>query len=59
MALSTDYVLKTGCFDHKQKEFGDDFKAMKLYAQERYNKVLDPKGEKLVSGSDDHTMYVW
>lgn len=32
---------------------------MKAYAQERYNKIRDPKGEKLVSGSDDNTMMMW
>jgi ribosome assembly protein 4 len=35
LALSTDYVLRTGCYDHFQKEFADE-KAMKQYALERY-----------------------
>lgn len=32
---------------------------MKAYAQDRYNKIRDPRGEKLVSGSDDNTMMMW
>ena len=63
LALSTDYVLRTGCFDHKRKEFdadSDEGQAqMKKYALERYNKALDQRGEILVSGSDDFTMYMW
>eukprot|EP00354_Favella_ehrenbergii_P012480 CAMPEP_0170451762 /NCGR_PEP_ID=MMETSP0123-20130129/897_1 /TAXON_ID=182087 /ORGANISM="Favella ehrenbergii, Strain Fehren 1" /LENGTH=203 /DNA_ID=CAMNT_0010713565 /DNA_START=1014 /DNA_END=1622 /DNA_ORIENTATION=+ len=63
LALSTDYVLRTGCFDHKRREFDsttDEGKAaMKVYAQERYNKALDARGEILVSGSDDFTMHMW
>ena len=61
LALSTDYVLQTGCFDHTGKHFqfqGDQAK-MKQYALERYNKARDAKGEVLVSGSDDNTMMMW
>lgn len=32
---------------------------MQEYALKRYNKIRDEKGEKLVSGSDDFTMYMW
>ena len=61
LALSTDYVLRTGCFDHTQKEFdpANDQVAMKAYALERYQKALDARGEILVSGSDDFTMHMW
>jgi ribosome assembly protein 4 len=56
-------VLRTGCFDHTQKSFDattDEGQAeMKKYALERYNKALDARGEILVSGSDDFTMYMW
>jgi len=58
LALSTDYVLRTGCFDHKQKTFAND-KEMQEYALERYNKAKDERGEILVSGSDDFTMFMW
>jgi len=60
LALSTDYVLQTGCFDHTGKHYRlTDLKMKKEYALERYNKARDPKGEKLVSGSDDNTMMMW
>lgn len=58
LALSTDYVLRTGCFDHTKKEFSSS-KDMHRYAVERYEKVKDPQGERLVSGSDDLTMFLW
>ena len=45
LALSTDYVLRTGCFDHTQKQFNSNkklaLKEMQAYAKERYNKALD------------------
>mmetsp|Transcript_15782 Transcript_15782/g.26643 ORF Transcript_15782/g.26643 Transcript_15782/m.26643 type:complete len:408 (-) Transcript_15782:377-1600(-) len=61
LALSTDYVLQTGCFDHTGKHYsfmGDQAKMMD-YALERYKKARDPRGERLVSGSDDNTMIMW
>lgn len=58
LALSTDYVLRTGCFDHKGKSF-EDAAEMKKYALTRYEAARDPKGEILVSGSDDLTMFMW
>lgn len=32
---------------------------MRQYAIERYEKVKDAEGERLVSGSDDFTMIMW
>jgi ribosome assembly protein 4 len=59
LALSTDYVLRTGCFDHNQKDFATK-EEMKEYALERYNKAKSEKGhERLVSGSDDYTLFLW
>ena len=59
LALSADYVLRTSCFDHTQKEFTTK-EEMKEYALERYNKVKSAKGhERLVSGSDDYTLFLW
>ena len=56
-------MLRTGCFDHTRKEFDantdEGLKEMKKYANERYRKALDARGEILVSGSDDFTMYMW
>lgn len=61
LALSTDYVLQTGCFDHtgKHNSFEGDLTKMKEYAQQRYDKAKDQRGERLVSGSDDNTMIMW
>lgn len=58
MALNTDYVLRTGCFDHTGKEFNNSKEMMK-YAIQRYEKVKEEKGERLVSGSDDFTLIMW
>jgi ribosome assembly protein 4 len=59
LALSTDYVLRTACFDHTQKEFTNKTE-MKAYALERYNKARSESGhERLVSGSDDYTLFLW
>lgn len=58
LALSTDYVLKTGCWDHTGREFLSP-KEMQKYAIERYEKTKDLQGERLVSGSDDLTMFMW
>ena len=60
LALSTEYVLQTGCFDHTGKHYSlTTVDKQKAYALERYNKAKDPKGERLVSGSDDNTMMMW
>lgn len=61
MALSTDYVLQTGPYDHtgKHQQFADDAEKLRQYAMERYKKARDPQGERLVSGSDDNTMIMW
>ena len=32
---------------------------MQEYSVERYEAAKDPKGEMLVSGSDDLTMFMW
>ncbi|KAF2325496.1 hypothetical protein GH714_029565 [Hevea brasiliensis] len=58
LALSTEYVLRTGAFDHTGKTYSwpDE---MKKVALERYNKVKGNGPERLVSGSDDFTMFLW
>ena len=58
MALSTDYVLRTACFDHKNKEFSTR-KEMKDYASLRFKKALGDSHERLISGSDDLTLFLW
>ena len=61
MSLSTDFVLRTGSFD--------DTGAIPIYfeestkiALERYRKARRSAGgdsERLISGSDDFTMFLW
>jgi len=62
LALSTDYVLRTGAFE--PSEFGRSQKELtseeaRLKAQERYDHVCKLGGERLVSGSDDFTLFLW
>lgn len=64
LALSTDYVMRTGAFDpseanivHADHNFSDDELASR--ALERYNAVTSINAERMVSSSDDHTMSLW
>jgi ribosome assembly protein 4 len=58
LSLNTDYVLRTGSYDHTLKKYDDPMEAQKR-ALERYNAVKGEGCEKLVSGSDDTTCYIW
>eukprot|EP00758_Cryptobia_borreli_P003035 Tbor_TRINITY_DN3474_c0_g1::TRINITY_DN3474_c0_g1_i1::g.3761::m.3761/K14855/RSA4, NLE1; ribosome assembly protein 4 len=59
VALNTDLVIRTGYYDHKEQKF-DDKAAAQEYAKERYDAVLARcGGERLVSCSDDNTMFLW
>ncbi|KAF5449979.1 hypothetical protein F2P56_030367 [Juglans regia] len=58
LALSTEYVLRTGAFDHTGKHYSSP-EEMKKVALERYNKIKGNGPERLVSGSDDFTMFLW
>ncbi|KAK9700293.1 hypothetical protein RND81_08G230000 [Saponaria officinalis] len=58
LALSTEYVLRTGAFDHTRKQYSSP-EEMKEAALARYNKMRGNAPERLVSGSDDHTMFLW
>jgi len=69
LALSTDYVMRTGAFDpadativHEEVTDGGEELAKK--AKVRYDATLAIGGtqagvERLVSGSDDATLYLW
>lgn len=62
LALSTDYVLRTGAFE--PSEFGRNQKTlaaeeMQKKAQDRYDLVRQIGTERLVSGSDDFTLFLW
>jgi len=56
LALGTDFVLRTGAFDHEGRISGSDPKATALA---RYQAALNGESEQLVSGSDDFTMFLW
>ncbi|CAN6697008.1 unnamed protein product [Malus baccata var. baccata] len=58
LTLSTEYVLRTGAFDHTGKQYSSP-EEMKQAALERYNKMKGDSPERLVSGSDDFTMFLW
>ncbi|TKA80398.1 hypothetical protein B0A55_01893 [Friedmanniomyces simplex] len=66
LALSTDFVLRTGYFDHKgPKSTPDTLDGKRRKARERYEAALASagggasSGERLVTASDDCTMYLW
>lgn len=58
MALSTDYMLRTGWFDHTLTDY-EDAEAGKARALERYNEAKAKHSERMVSCSDDYTMFLW
>ncbi|TKR82112.1 hypothetical protein L596_015885 [Steinernema carpocapsae] len=60
LALNVDYVLRTSCFEPekgcmkpKSEQEGQ------IVAQARYDKARKNNPERLVSGSDDFTMFLW
>ena len=62
MALNTDTVLRTGAYDHNDPPvFTSPEEAIPL-ALARYQSMLSTSGgggERLVTGSDDFTLYLW
>lgn len=58
MALSTDFVLRTGPFDHTGKHPKDDDEA-KAWALKRYKEHTAQQPETMITGSDDHTLFLW
>nr|CAI5847225.1 unnamed protein product [Callosobruchus analis] len=63
LALSTDYILRIGAFDPVKDSCMDttilDKKKSQEFALERYYKITESHGERLVSGSDDFTLFLW
>lgn len=60
LALSTDFVLRTGFYDHTPVPNTEEGKRQK--AKERFEKAAKFQGriaERLVTASDDFTMYLW
>ncbi|KAI9728948.1 MAG: hypothetical protein M1828_000033 [Chrysothrix sp. TS-e1954] len=61
LALSTDYMLRTGAFDNIA-ELPRTESLRKQQAQERFDQAARYKGqiaERFVTASDDHTMFLW
>lgn len=58
LALSSDYVCRTGPFDHTCKKFASTQEAYQA-AVEKYNTFKSGELERLVSGSDDFTLFLW
>ncbi|PRP78603.1 hypothetical protein PROFUN_13552 [Planoprotostelium fungivorum] len=60
LALNTDYVIRTGQYDHTGSVASDKTERQKR-AQKRYDEVVATTGgsERLCSGSDDHTLFLW
>ncbi|KAF5393352.1 hypothetical protein D9757_000546 [Collybiopsis confluens] len=60
LTLNTDFVLRTGPFDHTGKRpASDDEVLAQQLALKRYTTVLATTPELLITGSDDHTLFLW
>ncbi|CAG86137.2 DEHA2C08954p [Debaryomyces hansenii CBS767] len=65
LSTSTDYVIRKGAFDHtstKSKTKNLTPEEMRMKALEQYEKVAKLNGvvsERIVTASDDFTMYLW
>jgi ribosome assembly protein 4 len=62
LALSTDFVLRTGFYDHKGDGGEISAEGRKKRALARFEKAATVSGniiERLVTASDDFTIYLW
>ncbi|PJF16585.1 Rsa4p [Paramicrosporidium saccamoebae] len=57
LALSTDHVLRTGAFDHNGEISSPS--DVQYSAKLRYDAAVGTQGERLISGSDDFTLFLW
>ncbi len=58
LALSSEHALRTGPFDHTGVAPADAAEG-KAKALERFKTLTGGKPERLISGSDDFTMFMW
>ncbi|ETI38583.1 hypothetical protein F441_15553 [Phytophthora nicotianae CJ01A1] len=58
LALNVDYVCRSGPFGHNTKSFASR-EEMQQAALKRYQEVRKGQPERLVSGSDDFTLFFW
>lgn len=61
LALNVDYVLRTGPFDPTKRNANQSLSAEEAQkiAFSRYEAVCKICPERLVSGSDDFTLFLW
>lgn len=60
LALSTDFVLRTGYFDHRgSADIPSTPESKRLKALSRYELATQTSGERLITASDDCTIYLW
>ncbi|CAI5442441.1 unnamed protein product [Caenorhabditis angaria] len=61
LALNTDYALRTSCFEPSKRCIRPEtLEESQKIAQARYDLAMKTAGgERLVSGSDDFTMFLW
>ena len=65
LALNCDYLLRTGAYEltkvKAQGANGGDLspEEAQQVALQRYQALIGPEGERLVSGSDDFTLFLW
>lgn len=58
LALSAEYALRTGAYDHTAKAPASDDEGQQI-ALKRYQAACSGQPERLVSGSDDFTIFLW
>ncbi|KUI66799.1 Ribosome assembly protein 4 [Cytospora mali] len=61
LALSTDFAVRTGYFDHT-RNIPDTIEGKRAKAKARFEKAARQDGkivEKVISASDDFTMFLW
>ena len=58
MALSTDHALRTGPFEYRGAQ-GSSLEEARERALKRYQEHKGQRPERLVTGSDDFTMFLW
>lgn len=59
LALNCDFILRTGCFELGGVQKETDPKKQQEIALEKYNTLVGDNGERLVSCSDDFTLFMW
>lgn len=58
LALSCDYVTRTGPYDHRGKVY-QQIEDKQEAAKRKYDDMMGGEPERLVSGSDDFTLFLW